>query len=103
MNRVGDARLWPALSIPDSVVWVDVDADADTGLVLFNSAADTYHSLDPTAAFLWRRIAVGDGMGEISATLTRRYDEDEVIVRDIRAFVDEAIALGLLTVLEPAV
>jgi hypothetical protein len=101
-TRADDPQPWPELSVPDSVVWVDVEADAESDLVLFNSAADTYHSLDPTAGFLWRSIAAGDGMGKIVATLTRRYGGDAVIAQDVRAFVDQAIALGLLAVVEPA-
>ena len=102
MNRGDDQQTWPALSIPDSVVWVDVEADVDGDLVLFNSENDTYHSLDATAGYLWRGIAGGDDLGKIVAELTLRYDDDGLIVHDVRAFVDEAVALGLLALLEPA-
>jgi hypothetical protein len=97
-----DSPRWPALAISDRIVWVDVEADVDSDLVLFNSEADTYHSLDPTAGFVWRSIANGDAMGKIVNTLNRRYDGDRAIVRDIRVFVEQAVTLGLLTVLEPA-
>lgn len=102
MSVIDDPQPWPALSIPESVVWVDVEADVDSDLVLFNSESDTYHSLDRTAGLVWRSIAHGDGMGKIVATLKRRYDGDEIIVQDIRAFVDSAVALGLLAVADPA-
>jgi UDP-glucose 4-epimerase len=93
---------WPALSIPPGIVWVDVEPETAGGdLVLFNSEADTYHSLDRTAGFLWRGIADGDGMGEIVATLRRSYHDTGVIVPDIRAFVEKAVRLGLLAVAEP--
>jgi nucleoside-diphosphate-sugar epimerase len=100
--RADDPQPWPALSIPDSVVWVDVETEVEGDLVLFNSEADTYHSLDPTAGLVWRSIADGDGLGKIVATLTRRYEGGGLIVQDIRAFVEQAVSLGLLAVVEPA-
>jgi hypothetical protein len=100
--RADDPQPWPALSVPDSVVWVDVEADAESELVLFNSEADTYHSLDPAAGFVWRSIARGDGMVKIVAALSSRYVGDGVVIlRDVRAFIDEAIGLGLLAVAQP--
>jgi Coenzyme PQQ synthesis protein D (PqqD) len=97
--RTEDPQPWPALSVPDTVVWVDVEADAESELVLFNSETDTYHSLDPTAGFVWRGIAHGDGIVTIVAALSSRYAGDGVVIlRDVQAFIDEAIGLGLLAV-----
>ena len=82
-------------------MWVDVDVDPQAEIVLFNSDTGLYHALDPIATAVWRSIAGGDDVRTVVEGLNRSYGDDEAISRDVCAFVEQAIGLGLLVKVVP--
>jgi PqqD family protein of HPr-rel-A system len=81
------------LAIAPEIVWRDVGAD----LVLFDPRSGDYHTLSASASFIWRRIARGDGLAAIVAEAASSSPEQAgAIARDVHAFIDSALALGLL-------
>jgi hypothetical protein len=93
------------VTVPEGIVWVDFDpaGDVHDELALFNSSDGTYHTLDPIGGFVWRRVAAGDDLAAIVATLQARYDQDgAVIAADVRSFLNRAVERGLLVLSGPA-
>lgn len=81
-----------SVRIPDHVTWHDAGVD----LVLFNQQDGTYHALGRTGSEIWRAIA-GEGLIDPAvAALRGRHPEAATIERDVRAFVADAVRLGLL-------
>ena len=79
--------------VADHIVWHDVEGE----LVLFDSHTGRYLSLNGTATIIWRCIARGDGLSQIAEQLAADYDAPhEVLEADIAAFVEHALAKGLL-------
>ncbi|HEX5182611.1 MAG TPA: PqqD family protein [Allosphingosinicella sp.] len=81
------------LSAAPEIVWRDVGGD----LVLFDPRSGDYHALNASASFVWRRIARGEGVAAIVAEAAASHpDQADAIARDVRAFVESALAIGLL-------
>jgi hypothetical protein len=81
------------LTIPTYITWQDVDGE----LALFDERDDRYHSLNGTAAAIWRGIAAGMDRTMLTDQIASGFQvRPEEIAPDIEAFADAAIALGLL-------
>ncbi|QNQ08217.1 PqqD family protein [Sphingomonas alpina] len=81
----------PTLS--DRIVWQDVEGE----LVLFDLRDEKYHGLNPIASEIWRSIARGEDVDAIVDTLAACHDAPRATVAaDVRAFVTQALADGLL-------
>ena len=81
------------LTIPPYITWQAVDGE----LALFDERDDRYHLLNGTAAVIWRAIAAGaDRSGLIDRIAAGFRVKPEEIVADVDAFIEAAMAQGLL-------
>ena len=79
--------------IPAYIVWHDVEGE----LVLFDSRDGRHLSLNGTATIVWRSIARGEALAQITERLAADYDAPRnVLEADIAAFVEFALSTGLL-------
>lgn len=77
-----------------NVVW---NEQADE-LVLFDSASETYHALDPGGSAIWRRLGEGRSVADLAALLAEDFAGDPgAIENDVAAFLAEAEELGLVS------
>ena len=82
--------------IPDHVTWHDAGVD----LILFNQQDGTYHALGRSGSEIWREIGREGTIDPVVAVLRQRYPQAaDAIDADVRAFVADAVRLGLLIVL----
>lgn len=76
-----------------TISWTDNGGPA----LLFDHERDSYHALNKWATDLWRMLESGANESEITTTLTQRYQaEPETIAADVAAFLDSALASGLI-------
>ena len=81
------------LTIPTYITWQDVDGE----LALFDERDERYHSLNGTAAAIWRGIAAGMDRAMLIDRIAAGFRvKPEEIVTDVDAFAEAAIAQGLL-------
>ena len=81
------------LTIPTYITWQDVDGE----LALFDERDDRYHLLNGTAAAIWRAIAAGPDRAMLIDRIAADFRvRPEDVAADIDAFVEAAIAQGLL-------
>jgi hypothetical protein len=81
------------LTIPDHISWQNVEHE----LALFDLRDGSYHALNGSAAAIWRGIAAGKAPEAIADELAALHAADAATVaRDLRAFVEAALAKGLL-------
>jgi hypothetical protein len=79
--------------IPEYVSWHDVGTD----LVIFNQQDNTYHALSSTGSEIWRAIGREGPIDPIVSQLRQRYpDAADTIDTDVRAFLADAVRLGLI-------
>lgn len=81
------------VAIPAHVAWRRVDQE----LVLFDERDGSYHALNAMASAVWRGLDAGLTLEAIAGELNARYQAPtDEIARDVAAFVDAAVAKGLL-------
>lgn len=81
------------LSISDHISWQNVPGE----LALFDVRDGSYHTLNGTAAEIWRAIAAGKSPEEIAAGLRAQHDAPEgEIERAVAGFIATAQDKGLL-------
>jgi len=80
--------------ISKNVLW----RDAGSELVLFDDRTARYYALNEIGSQVWRGIAAGSDLGDLTAALAGVYQAPhDVIAQDVNAFVTNALALNLLT------
>lgn len=81
------------VAIPAHVAWRRVEQE----LVLFDERDGSYHALNAVASAVWRALDAGFTLEAITNALAVRYQAPpDEITRDVAAFVDAALAKGLL-------
>ena len=81
------------LFICSSIDWNDLDGE----LALFDPRDGRYHALNSPAAAIWRGIADGLSPAMIVARLADLYAAPpDHIAADVAAFIDQALAKGLI-------
>lgn len=81
------------VAVPAHVAWRRVDEE----LVLFDERDGSYHALNAVASAVWRGLDAGLTLEAITGALSARYQAPtDEIARDVAAFVDAALAKGLL-------
>ena len=88
------------LTIPPYITWQDVDGE----LALFDERDGRYHLLNGTAAAIWRGIAAGADRVALVDRIAAGFNvRPEEIAPDVDAFIEAAMAQGLLLRKEAAV
>ena len=81
------------LTIAPHIAWNNVEGE----LALFDTRNGSYHALNPSGAEIWRAIAAGQDEAQAAGALAARYHAPHAeILADIRAFIADARARGLL-------
>jgi hypothetical protein len=89
----------PLLSIASHISWNPVAGE----LVLFDCRDGAYHALNGSGAEIWRAIVSGLDEQQTIDALAERYDAPrEAIARNVREFIDAALAKNLLLRTEQA-
>jgi coenzyme PQQ synthesis protein D (PqqD) len=84
--------------IPEYVTWHDAGVD----LVLFNHRDGTYHALDRAGSEVWRALGRDRPIAAVVALLRERYPQSAATIdADVRAFVSDAVRLGLIVISAP--
>jgi hypothetical protein len=81
------------LSIPDHIVWQNVEGE----LALFDRRDDSYHALNGSAATIWRLVAEGMSPLAIVDALAAGYAAPRAtIAQGVDSFIADAVQKGLL-------
>lgn len=81
------------ITIAPHIAWNNVEGE----LALFDSRTGGYHTLNGTAAAIWRAIAAGQDEAGITETLAATYGAPHHVVADeVRGFIEAARGKGLL-------
>lgn len=82
------------IAIPENIVFKRVGDE----IVLLNFELGVYYGLDGVGTRIWELLSEGKSVEEVADAIAGEYEvERDVIVRDLRALLDELAAKGLVT------
>jgi len=76
MDRVMDLSLDDSITIPDDVLFRELDGEA----VLLNLKTGVYFGLNPVATRMWQLIAERRPLARVLDTLLREYEVDRAVL-----------------------